>query len=247
MACSNFYSVRMLRARYAQYKETDDVPWTDSHIHYANMGGFPIQFANPDPDTSTREIPSVQDWPKNMRTPQIFQKSMQKDLERDRESRLGTRRIQYPRYQGSKRHGLSRGYLAEKGILNMKYNDWIRNLALLCGDMWVVDANQLLLAREFGIIDTLPCLSLDSLDDLDKGDALVKLLALLQMSWMFIPARCATELEATNEPAGDLYTVVCDLLVIYVRLVDWKAAECADGVCRQGCSTSVCGRGGIYC
>ncbi|KAJ5192946.1 hypothetical protein N7449_009088 [Penicillium cf. viridicatum] len=68
----------------------------------------------------------------------------------------------------------------------MPYTNWVGNLTLLCGNLWVVDASQLLLARELGIIDKLPYMSQDSLDNHKNGDFVVKVLALLQISWMFI-------------------------------------------------------------
>ncbi|CAI7601628.1 unnamed protein product [Penicillium manginii] len=47
--------------------------------------------------------------------------------------------------------------------------DWFYNIAYLCGNIWVLDANQLLLARKLGIIEKLPSLSQSSLDDRNKG------------------------------------------------------------------------------
>ncbi|KAJ5510813.1 hypothetical protein N7453_002916 [Penicillium expansum] len=58
-------------------QETDGIPWFEAHIHYANMGGFPIQFVDSDP-ASTREMPSRKGPPKGIQYPQTFQKSMQK-------------------------------------------------------------------------------------------------------------------------------------------------------------------------
>jgi len=65
-------------------------------------------------------------------------------------------------------------------------NSWITNLQVLQGDLWVLDAQQLLIARELGIIENLPQVSKDEIDDKNKGDALFKLLALGQISWFFI-------------------------------------------------------------
>ncbi|PHH90485.1 hypothetical protein CDD83_3518 [Cordyceps sp. RAO-2017] len=62
------------------------------------------------------------------------------------------------------------------------YADWCCNLCVLQGDAWVLDAHQLLLARELGIIDRLPALAPDELGDRNKGDALAKAAALGQMA-----------------------------------------------------------------
>jgi hypothetical protein len=62
--------------------------------------------------------------------------------------------------------------------------EWLTNLRVLCGDRWYVDANQLLLARELGIIGKLPKLSTERVSDLSKEDIFVKLLAISQIIWL---------------------------------------------------------------
>ena len=59
------------------------------------------------------------------------------------------------------------------------------NLAALQGNIWVLDARQMLYARARGIIK-IPDLPEDSLEDKNKGDALVKILALGQIAWLII-------------------------------------------------------------
>jgi hypothetical protein len=61
---------------------------------------------------------------------------------------------------------------------------WLTNLRVLCGDRWYVDANQLLLARELGIVSKLPKLSAERVSDLNKEDIFVKLLAISQIVWL---------------------------------------------------------------
>lgn len=63
---------------------------------------------------------------------------------------------------------------------------WFRNLFVLQGNLWVLDAKQLLLARELGIIEQLPCMSHDELADRNKADQLVKIIAVLQIIWFLI-------------------------------------------------------------
>ncbi|KAJ5592954.1 hypothetical protein N7537_009858 [Penicillium hordei] len=52
-ACSDVSSAKMLKTRFAKIQERDGVPWSASHIHYANMGGFPIRFVDSDATTGT--------------------------------------------------------------------------------------------------------------------------------------------------------------------------------------------------
>lgn len=58
---------------------------------------------------------------------------------------------------------------------------WVRNLAPIAGDLWVLDANQLLYAWDLGVISELPNLAEDDLDDRNKGDLVVKCMAILQV------------------------------------------------------------------
>lgn len=60
------------------------------------------------------------------------------------------------------------------------------NLRALCGNRWSLDAGQLLVARELGIIDKLPALSKDEIEDRNKGDLIVKILAVINILWLFI-------------------------------------------------------------
>ena len=66
------------------------------------------------------------------------------------------------------------------------YRQIFNNLAVLCGNLWVLDAHQILLARRLGIIASLPDVDEDALDDRNKGDIVVKLIALAQILWFLI-------------------------------------------------------------
>jgi hypothetical protein len=62
--------------------------------------------------------------------------------------------------------------------------EYWQNLAALQGNIWILDANQLYLAWGCGIIKPLPDASKDDLKDRDKSDALVILLAIIQLFWL---------------------------------------------------------------
>ena len=74
----------------------------------------------------------------------------------------------------------------EKRQFRYKYKHWFYNLVALQGDLWALDAHQLLVARKLGVITNLPNVRTDELDDKNKGDALIKVLALGQVVWFFI-------------------------------------------------------------
>jgi hypothetical protein len=62
----------------------------------------------------------------------------------------------------------------------------VPNLRALCGDRWSLNAKQLALARRLDIIDNLPHMTEDEIDDLNKGDVLFKFLAVSQILWLCI-------------------------------------------------------------
>jgi len=63
---------------------------------------------------------------------------------------------------------------------------WAENAGMLQGSIWVLDANQLRVARYYGIIEYLPDIQKEALSDRSKSDALIKFLALLQILWLII-------------------------------------------------------------
>jgi hypothetical protein len=64
------------------------------------------------------------------------------------------------------------------------FNIMISRLARLQGRAWALDARQFMLARQFGIINTLPSVSEDDMNDQSKVDVLVKGLAILQVIYV---------------------------------------------------------------
>jgi hypothetical protein len=63
---------------------------------------------------------------------------------------------------------------------------WLANLRALCGDRWSLDGSQLAHARKLGIIEKLPRITEDQIDDLNKGDVFLKVLAVVQIMWLCI-------------------------------------------------------------
>lgn len=99
--------------------------------------------------------------------------------------------------------------------------DWFYNIAYLCGNIWVLDANQLLLARKLGIIEKLPSLSQSSLDDRNKGNLIVTVLALAQILWLVIQLflRWTQNLPSSQLEIITLAFAICSVIT-YILLVD---------------------------
>jgi hypothetical protein len=98
---------------------------------------------------------------------------------------------------------------------------WYLNLLALQGNVWSLDACQLLLARKMGIIRKLPHISRDELDDRNKGDFFVKGLALVQVIVLFIQvvARGAAGLPPSQLEISVIAFAFC-AFITYILLWD---------------------------
>lgn len=72
------------------------------------------------------------------------------------------------------------------GFQSFDQGDTAVNLARLRGYDWALDGPQLILAREMGIIDQIPNVSKDEIEDKSNSDALVKFIAVAQVTWQII-------------------------------------------------------------
>ncbi|KAL4898143.1 hypothetical protein BDV59DRAFT_197093 [Aspergillus ambiguus] len=118
--------------------------------------------------------------------------------------------------------------LATKLIYEDEYGDeptYITGHALcLQGSIWVLDAHQLLTARRYGIIRSLPAVSEDDLSDRDKANGLVKVLAILQVSWLIaqLIARKAADQPSTPLEIMTLSYAVCAFITY---LLYWSCPQ----------------------
>lgn len=89
------------------------------------------------------------------------------------------------------------------------------------GDVWVLTAAQLVEARRRKLISRLPHLTEDEVSDRNKGDLLVKILALLQVSWMLIQilARARQHISSTPLEIMSLSFAAC-AFVTYTLLLN---------------------------
>ncbi|KAL7786961.1 hypothetical protein V8C37DRAFT_412311 [Trichoderma ceciliae] len=60
----------------------------------------------------------------------------------------------------------------------------VQNIAALSGSVWTLDSKQLAIARQYGVIAKLPDIKPAEIDDKNKSEALVKLLAVIQVVWI---------------------------------------------------------------
>lgn len=69
-------------------------------------------------------------------------------------------------------------------VRSIRLLNWYHNVSALQGNIWYVDAAQLLFARQAGIITSLPSLSHEVLGDQIKDNFLVKCITLAQIIWL---------------------------------------------------------------
>lgn len=118
----------------------------------------------------------------------------------------------------SQRHFTSPG---QQVRFSQSYRDWCRNLCALRGHLWVVDAPQLLLARELGIISRLPDVTEDSIEDRNKGDMFVKAVSICQIGWFVaqLVARLYQRLPTSQLEITTLAFCLCSGIA-YALLLD---------------------------
>jgi hypothetical protein len=108
--------------------------------------------------------------------------------------------------------------------------NWLANLRALCGDRWYLDACQLAHARKLGIIEKLPHMTEDEIDDLDKGDVFLKVLAVVQIMWLCIQliTRLSRRLPTTQLEVVTLAFAVTSIVtytLLYNRPKDVKTVR----------------------
>lgn len=91
-------------------------------------------------------------------------------------------------------------------------------LLVLIGDVWVLNAAQLLYARSCGIIECLPNVSEDDLGDKSKGDVVVKLTALVQVTWIIIQLVGRAAAGSPSAPL-EIMTLAFASLALFIYLL----------------------------
>ncbi|KAK3294353.1 uncharacterized protein B0H64DRAFT_400473 [Chaetomium fimeti] len=174
VALSEFWSAcrctRQIQEFQRGEKLEDEVEWTLTHSFYANMGGFVIKFA-PEP-----AHPSDRMGGQGADTEHFLWAFIQRGL-------AGYKHLGAFDWNSHKTHY----HLARRWIDEHQVQGHRRHPArALIGDTWTLSASQLLTARQTGIIKNFPAITMAAIDDKNKGDLVVKLLALGQVIWLII-------------------------------------------------------------
>jgi hypothetical protein len=107
---------------------------------------------------------------------------------------------------------------ADVGV--QKQTSYWCNIMALRGNVWILDARQLLTARRRGIIRSLPSVTEDEINDHSKGDAFVKAIAAFNVLWLIVQliVRAAQSLPVTQLEIITLSFSLCSLATYIVLL-----------------------------
>lgn len=120
----------------------------------------------------------------------------------------------------------------EKKSFLSQYDEWFCNLRTFRGNIWVLDSNQVLLARQLGIIKRLPNVSEDEISDRNKGDLFVKIIALCQILWFSFQfgVRVRLNLSTSLLEVLTLASTVSTFFIYLLLLKKPKDVECSIGI-----------------
>ena len=212
-ALSNYISARKNTQKIVAYQKShagssedggeEEADWTMAHSMYAEIGGFFVRFPR-------RQEPERKPGPpatgSGSGTWRRWLDEFVEDNERGHPF-LGP----YDWKVHPEHYSLAKDLL-ESEVLDDP--DSRRNCRALIGDVWVLSAGQILLAREFGIIGKLPTITESEIRDKSKEDALVKVLALVQAVWLAVELiiRASTGRQSSQIEIMALAFAVCALL-----------------------------------
>ncbi|KAE8409777.1 hypothetical protein BDV37DRAFT_277432 [Aspergillus pseudonomiae] len=94
------------------------------------------------------------------------------------------------------------------------------NILAMEGSVWVLNAPQLLMARHYGIIERLPNITCQEIDDKNKGDSLIKVLAVVQIIWLIVQLilRFAYHKSASQLEIMTVAYAVCACVTYYMLI-----------------------------
>ncbi|XWW96120.1 hypothetical protein V2A60_004090 [Cordyceps javanica] len=127
----------------------------------------------------------------------------------------------------------------ERQRFSVLYRSWLRNLRRLQQDTWILDANQLLLARQLGIIERLPHLTEDDLDDRNKADDFVKAVAICQMAWFAaqLGLRVSLRVPTSQLEIMTFASAICTVITYFLLRDKPKDARYSILVAADRCAT----------
>lgn len=95
------------------------------------------------------------------------------------------------------------------------------HLAPLHGNVWILDSKQLALARQHGVIQKLPSVEVEDIQDRSKSDGLVRILAVIQVLWLVIQM-IARRVVGVSSSALEFSTLAFSSCAFIIYLIEWR-------------------------
>ncbi|KAH6661548.1 hypothetical protein F5X68DRAFT_252919 [Plectosphaerella plurivora] len=189
------------------FAEQDGVPWSRAHTSFADIGGFVLRFHNDENDLAPEAPEFIRDPDQTVELQQFLPKGSNSDrltsLRMKLRATFATRSRRYGKsfWRPHKTHESQGAEALALATARMRHNQNDSNVVLMEGDTWVLTSDLLYKVRSSGLLRSLPHITQADLDDKNKGDILVKLLAIIQVSWMI----CQVIIRATlGRPSSPL-------------------------------------------
>jgi len=183
-------------------KHDDEISWTPTHSHYANMGGVFVKFESDHTESSIIEASdTTSQWIKKL-------------IDRCEAGYPGLGPFDWAVHK--KHHEFARTWLSS----HLNDSDGRFGARMLSGDVWALSASQLLLLRKMGVITRFPDISERQINDKNKADAVVKFIAIVQVLWLAIQlaVRAAAGRQSSQIEITALAFAVC-ALITYLLLI----------------------------
>lgn len=253
-ALLDLVSARFCQKTLEPYAEKDGREWTLTHSFFANLGDFAIVFSDDTPDATehlvVKEDGNDDGGTENPSSEETNSREEYLDLLGGQvplvHRQLGNNKSYLTRFESpspsdgniwkpnAKNYALANQAIAlsTQSVLLSRFSASCQNIIRLQGNVWVLDAAQLSKAREFGIIDTLPDVTEEQINNQNKGDTVVKALALGQSLWMIIQviARRATGVDSSQLEIMAVAFSVVAFLTYLCLLYKPKGVQCVTPV-----------------
>ncbi|KAF2250783.1 hypothetical protein BU26DRAFT_591758 [Trematosphaeria pertusa] len=120
---------------------------------------------------------------------------------------------------------------ANMGGIELHFPPENENAGTLQGSIWALNTRQLRVARDCGIIEWVPDISKESLQDRSKSDGLIKCLSIVQILWLMIQLTGSEDTQASIVPTRGCYYGLRCLLGHHVGTLFRQAARCRCALC----------------
>ena len=238
---------------HAWYYKDEPEAWTDKHSFLANMNGMAIRFGLSTPDLEVyKNMRDSEVFNVDVQDGPIFERNWESSVkELDECCQEILMEMQMPCENFVEKMRLAYGDVewcvdeenrrAVRIVLSAPHrwilktgdywgeqetNPWyfISSLLALGGDTWYANARQIHYMRKVGIIDQLPPITEDMIDEKGEGDYITKSLALGQCFWLGLQliARRWNNLPSTQLEIGTSAFAGCSLLTY---LVFWQKPQ----------------------